>query len=261
MSAPLMIFSNPDKRVHRSSGPDPCMPKWPFRALVAGPPNSGKRNLILNVIFMLEPPPSAIHIVHYDPQTEEYGILETLGVPIYYYDPKDFLTMDNLTNPEVPTDIKGDGITEDMKEVLENINYGADPLVIIDEVTSDVLGKASTERFERLMNFGSSHKNTTVICSIQSIVNLPAACRRGFNHYALWKQSDRQANTLAATRVGITPDLLYSLFELCHNPHDSIWIDADRRNDDRYRFRLNFTAPITSESVTEVRNGETKVID
>jgi len=240
----LMTFQNPDKQVTRRSGTGEYMPQWPFRLLVCGPPNSGKRNMLLNVIYKLKPPPSAFHIIHYDSETTEYNDLQQFGVPIYYYDPKDFPTIDNLANPDPPEEVDTLDVEESFAEVLDNINFGSDPLVIIDEVTKDILGKEGTSRFERLMNFGSSHKNTTVLCSIQSIVNLPPNCRRGFNNYVLWKQSDKMANTLAATRAGIPPAELDELFGLCQGKHDSIWIDCDRANDDDYRFRLNMLTPI-----------------
>lgn len=241
----LLIFENPDKRGARPSGPGEAMPMWPFRLLLSGPPGSGKRNMLLNLVFRLDPPPSAIHIVHYDPETIEYEILESLGVPMFYYDPADFPVADNLSGPDPPP--LGDGGEAPPPKGGAN-PLGACPLVIVDELTSDVLPTESKARFERLMNFGSTHRNTSVIASIQSVVNLPPKARRGFNQFCLWKQPDESASTLAATRAGIPPAMLRELFELCTDSHDSIWIDTDQRPDSIWRFRLNMLTPIRAES-------------
>jgi hypothetical protein len=245
-SRALIIFKNPDKLITRSSGTTIDMPQWPFRLVCAGPPNSGKGNMLLNLIFQLHPPPSAIHIIHYDPHTTEYNKLEDIGVPIYYYDYNHFIRDEDITEPEIVStgDIEKD-------EIISNINFASDPLVIIDEITRDLISNESEMRWERLMNFTSSHRNTTVLCSIQSLVNLPPKVRRAFNQYVLWKQTDKSSNTLAATRAGIPPEMLNELFQLCHDKYDSIWIDCDRSMDDVYRFRLNMSIPITTNTKVE----------
>jgi hypothetical protein len=249
----LLVFQNPDKLGARASGPDDAMPGWPFRILFSGPPGCGKRNLLLNVVFRLRPLPSSIHVVHYDADTREYEELETLGRPIYYYTPADFPTIDNITNPDPPPiGDTADSPEEDPLQVPED-NLGSDPLVIIDEVTDDVLPNAEMkQRFERLMNYGSSHRNCSVMCSIQSLVNIPAKCRRGFNHFCLWKQPDETASALAANRAGVPVAMLRELFEgLCTDPHDSIWVDTTKHPDSPWRLRLNFLWPIRATSTVK----------
>ena len=252
----LLIFDNPEKKGHRRAGPHEAAPDWPFRLLLAGPPGSGKRNLLLNLIFqLLEPPPSAIHVVHYDPDTIEYNTLEDLGVPIYYYDPKDFITSDNLETPEDPRigEHSASSSASDSEDPLAapiSGDWGACPLVIIDEVTDDALPPESKHRLERLLNYCSTHRNTSVIYSIQSALSLPPRARRAFDHFCLWPQPDRSASTMAATRAGIPPGMLQELFGLCTDKHDSIWIDCSRGQDDPYRYRLNMLWPIRcSETV------------
>src|SRR5579864_7685106 len=187
----LIVFDNPDKQGDRPSGPGPWMPRWPFRLLLSGPPGSGKRNMLLNVVFRLSPPPSAVHIVHYDPETVEYDVLGDLGCPLYYYDPADFPTSENIATPEPPpigeTPDAGGSDDEAEPEPPDGAPnaLGAAPLVIVDEVTADQLPADAKLRFERLLNFVSTHKNTTVMCSIQSVVNLPPKVRRGFNEFCL----------------------------------------------------------------------------
>jgi len=261
----LLVFSNPDKLRHRTSGLGEFMPDWPFRLLLAGPPGVGKRNLALNLAFRLEPPPSAIHIAHYDPHTREYDELETLGAPIYFYGPEDLPTIENIAAPDPPpvgdSDMQAEtsqadpsvsATPEELAEAEEEAEakatlssaLGESPLVIFDEITKDILPAAQASRLERLLNYGSTHKNTSVITSIQDITNIPPKSRRAFDHFALWKQPDDGGVTLAANRVGVPPDLLRELFGLCYDKHDSIWVDTHRSPEDPYRFRLNWLTPI-----------------
>jgi hypothetical protein len=245
----LIIFDNPDKLRGRKSGPEPYMPDWPFRLLCAGPPGCGKRSLLLNLITKLSPPPSAVHIVHYDVNTAEYEVVEMLGCPVYTYGAEDFPTMDNIENPDpVPigdSEVR-DSSDEDDPGPVDVAGAAAEsPLVIVDELTKDTLVGESLLRFERLMNYVSTHKNCSVICSIQAITSLPPACRRGFNQFVLWPQADLAATAMAATRCGVPPEMIQEMFrELCTKKHDSVWIDCAAEPDSPWRFRLNFKSPI-----------------
>lgn len=250
----LLIFEHPEKLGGRPAGGG-LEVDMPYRWLISGPPNSGKRNLALNILFRQEPP-SAIHIVHVDPDTVEYSPLEMLGCPMFYYSADDFPTIENISDPDPPP--VGDSETADEEEPIEGMpepvdpadreeagSLGAAPLVIVDEITSDLLSSEGKTRFERLMNYGSSHKNCSVICSIQSIVNLPPKVRRAFQLFTLWPQSAAEANTLAATRAGIPPAMLTELFEgLCQSRHDSITVDSTKSPDSPFRLRLNVLTPI-----------------
>jgi len=244
----LIIFSNPEKGVRTRLGMEEYMPNSCSRILLSGLPGSGKRNVILNIIHRMKPKPSAIHLVHCDPNTIEYDCLNELGVPVLYYDPKDFPTIKNIEAPieeiaqdESQYDADEDESSADDLPVLQN------PLVIVDEVTSDQLGKVGAHRFERLVNHVATHRNTTVICSIQSLLNIPAKSRRAFNHIALWKQADRAVDQMAAQRSGIPYEMLTDLFGLCSSPYDFVWIDLDSHHDSCWRYRLDFISPIVIE--------------
>ena len=242
----ILIFENPDKKAKRPSGPGSEMPIWPFRLLLAGPPGVGKRNMLLNVIFHLDPTPTAFHIVHCDPLTPEYSILEDLGAPIYYYDPSDFPTTENIEDPD-PIAIGEHSGTDAGDEPIPHTRHQA-PFVIIDEVTTEMLDAEGKSRLERLMNFGSTHRNCSVAYSIQAVTNVPAKARRGFNQFCLWPQPDEAATVMAATRCGVPPAVLKELFQLCADRHDCIWVDCDQPPDSPWRFRLNFVGPITANS-------------
>ncbi len=245
----LLIFDNPDKKKTRPLGPDPAMPNACSRILLCGPPGCGKRNLCLNIIFKFDPPPTSIHIVHHEPETKEYKPLDDIGCPIYYYSPEDFPTPKNLESPDPPP--IGDTVDDDEdsdeeeKDPIDLPEVESAPLVIIDEVTRDTLGIEGCSRFERLMNYGATHKNSTVFVMAQDITSIPPKARRGVNQFCLWKQPDKAAETMAATRAGVPPEMLQKFFqELCHDKRDSIWIDCDVSPDSPWRFRLNFLYPI-----------------
>jgi hypothetical protein len=244
------VFDNPDKKNKYRIGDEEYMPNNSSRILYSGPPDSGKRSMILNLIFRMRPSPSAIHIVHQDPETIEYDVLTKLGVPIYFYGPDDFVTLKNIESPdEVDSDDEGYHTEED-SESGEKEDLSKNPVVIIDEITADTL--KHKDRMERLINYGATHKNILVICSIQSLMSIPVKSRRGFSQFCLWKQNDDTVNRLAASRAGVKQDVLDDLFKLCKSKHDSIWIDCDRHYDDKWRYRLNFILPITKCSSNTV---------
>ena len=234
----IYIFPNPEKSGKIRLGNDDYMPNVGSRILLSAMPNCGKRNLILNLIHRMTPKPSIVHIVHCDPLTIEYDCLQDMGIEFLMYDPSDFPTVENIDNPHGAIETEEEGEVEE-KKIFDN------QLVILDEVTTDQLGKVGSHRFERLVNFVCTHRNTTLICSIQSLLNIPPKARRAFNHYILWPQADTAVNQMAASRASVPHEVLNDLFTLCKSKYDFIWIDLDSERDSPYRFRLNFYEPIT----------------
>ena len=233
----LVIFDNPEKKGIARLGEEEYMPNSTSRILLSAMPGCGKRNLIFNILHRMKPPPSIVHIVHHDPHNEEYMPILDMGIPVLMYSPDNFPTLENIDNPHnKESDDEEDPETK--KKPLDN------PLVIVDEVTADSLGKLGSHRFERLVNHICTHRNTTLMCSIQSLMSIPAKARRGFNHFALWKQADKQLNRLVADRASIRPEVLEDLFELCKDKYDFIYVDLDTPHDMPWRYRLNFIEPI-----------------
>lgn len=243
-SGVMVIYPNPEKQGCIKLGMDEYMPNITSRVLLSGPPGSGKRNVILNIISRIIPPPSVCHIVHQDPNTIEYDIIGEWGIPCKIYGPTDFPTLKNLDDPwsddEAP---EADDGERTGGKLLDN------QLVVVDEITADAMGKKGCHRFERLVNHGCTHRNTTLLCSIQSAVSLPASVRRGFNHFALWKQPDQMLNKMLAQRCSMRPEMLDDLFGLLRDPHEFIWIDLDSGPDSPWRYRLGMMEPITIEPI------------
>lgn len=236
----IIVFPNPEKGVKVRLGMEEYMPMSSSRILLSGLPGVGKRNVILNLVHRMKPSPSCVHLVHCDPTTIEYDCLSEMDIPMLVYEPGDFPTIKNIESGidnEVP-----DEKSPEESAPLDN------PLVIIDEITTDQLGRIGQHRFERLVNHVATHRNCTVICSIQSMLNIPPKCRRAFNHFALWKQADHAVDQMAAGRSGISYEVLRDMFGLCQNQHDFIWIDLDSGHDSPWRYRLNFISPIIVDS-------------
>lgn len=253
----LIIFKNPDKKNRIRVGEEPYMPYSGSRILFSGPPNSGKRNQILNLIWRAKPKPSAIHIVHFDPFTEEYDCLNDLGIPCFIYGPSDFPTKDNIVSPLTNDQLEDDNVQEieipiDMtnQEELDmhNKRLSTNPWIIVDEITHDTLSPICRSRFERLINQIATHHNCIVLCSIQSLLNIGPKVRRGFNHYCVWKQFDKQLNQMIAQRASIDSEVLEDLFKLCESRYDHIWVDLDEPTDSPYRYRLNMIYPISFDN-------------
>lgn len=229
----MVIYPNPEKKGPVRLGKQPYMPLVTSRILYSGPPGSGKRNAMLNLIERIVPRPSVCHLIHHDPTTEEYDILGEWGIPVIMWSPQDFPTLQNIENP-----------FSDEEDSTESPPALSNPLVVVDEVTADILGKKGCSRFERMVNHVCTHRNTTLLCSIQSASNIPPIVRRGFNHFALWKQPDEMLNKILARRTSITPSVLNSLFTILKDPHEYIWIDLDSPIDSEWRYRLGFMEPI-----------------
>jgi hypothetical protein len=244
----LIIFPNPEKGNKFRLGLEYYMPMSSSRILLSGLPGSGKRNVILNIIHRMKPKPSVVHLVHCDDQTIEYDCISDSGIPLIVYNPSDFPTLKNIEEPDADYGDRDDKSDDDMRTPLQN------PLVIVDEVTTDQLGKVGAHRFERLVNHVATHRNTTVLCSIQSLINIPAKSRRAFNHIALWKQADKAVDQMAAVRSGIPYDTLRDFFGLCRSPYDFIWIDLDSDHDSPWRYRLDFISPIIINRNSDIQD-------
>lgn len=242
----LVIYPNPEKAGRVRLGHGEYMPNVTSRILLSGPPGSGKRNLILNLISRMVPPPSMCHVVHCDPDTIEYDILAQWGIPMQLYTANDFPTVNNIDNPDddPPAEYADEDALSDPTDAPAETPHGsgklANPLVVVDEITDDALGRIGRHRFERLVNHVCTHRNATLLCSIQSAASIPAAVRRGFNHYVIWPQPDRALDEIIAKRAGIPNGMLNDLFGLLRDPREFLWIDMDSPPDSEWRYRVGF---------------------
>ena len=69
----IIIIPNDDNKFHEDCDYDDlCNFPHPFRLILVGPPNSGKTNIIYNILIHKKPPFERILIFHNCPTTLEY---------------------------------------------------------------------------------------------------------------------------------------------------------------------------------------------
>jgi hypothetical protein len=217
----ILIFKNKDKQHAGKSGRAPWLPEWPYRMLISGPVHSGKTNVAINIVTRMHPSPDKILILHLDPASHEYAPLE-LVCECHYYTPDMPPALDEFPEPG-------------SKERC---------VLIVDEVATKTLPKQARSDIERLCNYGSSHRNTSIIFVFQNLTGIEPSIRRAFQHFVIFPSPDEGTVDLAAHRVGCPVDMLKEIMTMCHKKGDSIYVDTTQHPDAPYRFRLNLANPI-----------------
>lgn len=207
----LFGFENADKGFHESWEPGDNLLDFPapFRALITGPPNSGKSTVVKNILVRQQPPFDRVVIVHCDIEhTQEYKDI---------MDDAEEGTV--LLMSEIPpadswdTDVDQDGETCLLKTLL-----------IIDDIDLKTLNKEQRKNLDRTCGYVSTHRNVSVcICTQDSFAAAPNI-RRMMNIFVIWRSPDLEALAMVARKVGVKD--LEALFDKhCKHRRDSIWID------------------------------------
>ena len=192
----LIPIPNPDKAFHECWHAKRNMLNFthPFRAVVCGAPGVGKTNTIKNILLRADPPFQQVFVIHCDGEyTQEYDDMDVAmlkDIP-----PPDFWS------GEVKT------------------------LVVLDDCEYKSLNKEQLKNLDRLVGYCSTHKNISVINAVQELFTLPTICRRCCNLWVIWKPNDMDSLTIIGRKLGITSKEFRSLFKLCTEFRDSIWID------------------------------------
>lgn len=220
----IVAYANPEKQGHGASQ-DPFVPAPPARVLLVGPPGVGKRSVLLNLLAAMseekENRPTRIIVIHADGETVEYE-----GVADEVRGPDGCPTLEEMTADDVG-------------------GRDAHKVVIVDEIPWHNLSKASMSKFERLVNFVSTHATTSVFLCFQQLVAIPTAIRRAFSHNVLFKGVDLPAASGLAERVGMSREAIRELLhEILRDKHDSLMIDLTANPEDPHRLRLNLWTPI-----------------
>lgn len=197
MKLPQMIvpISNADKSWHEKwfQGRDLLNIPHPFRALLMGPPNSGKTTVVKNILMRADPPFTRMVVIYPDGGgfTDEYqdcGELEMLG--------------------SIPPPEQWDG-----KEKT---------LCVVDDFELKSLSKEQRSNLDRLVGHVSTHRNVSVCICNQDPYNAPPIVRRCANLLILWKPKDIVSMQTFASRTG---ENLSALFRQTKSRFDSIWLD------------------------------------
>jgi hypothetical protein len=191
----IIALSNADKSWHEvwTPGRDLLNIPHPFRAVLMGPPNSGKTTVVKNILMRADPPFTRMVVIYPDGGgfTSEYkdcGELEMMG--------------------RIPAPEEWDGKDK--------------TLCVVDDFELKSLSKEQRSNLDRLVGHVSTHRNVSVCICNQDVYNAPPIVRRCANLFILWKPKDVVSMQTFASRTG---EDLQQLFDMTTSRFDSIWID------------------------------------
>ncbi len=199
----LIIMKNADKEWHEKNYPGRCPIDivHPFRLLCAGVPNTGKSNVVRNILMrqgMGENNPfEEVIVIHCDSaNTKEYSDIQC--------------TMLDENSIPAPDEFRGEVKT----------------LVVLEDLSFEDLKHADKKKIDRLYSYVSTHKNISVICCAQNFTSIPTYVRRCSNFFILWKSPDMISMASVAKKTGLDKGQLTDIFNrLMPNFHDSLWIN------------------------------------
>jgi hypothetical protein len=194
----VIPITNVDKGWHESWSPgrDLLNIPHPFRAVIMGPPNSGKTTVVKNILMRADPPFVRMVVIYPDGGgfTDEYQDCGNDSVEMIDY---------------IPPPSEWDG----QKKTL----------CVVDDFELKGLSKEQRSNLDRLVGHVSTHRNVSVCVCNQDPYNAPPIVRRCANLYILWKQRDMVSLRTFARRLGLDLDRLFD--EHCPGRFDSIWVD------------------------------------
>ena len=99
-------------------------------------------------------------------------------------------------------------------------------LVIIADVEYSSLSKEQQSRMNKLVRYGSSHKNLTLYFTHQNFFSLPILVRKLCNVFIIWKPRALGELKMITNRVGMRADELEYIFDnICIDYRDSLCSD------------------------------------
>ncbi len=210
----MIVLKNPDKAFHESwhDRRNPLNIPHPYRAVCLGPPNSGKTNVVKNLLIRAKPPFKEVFVIHCDPNyTKEY---DDIGATI----------LDSIPAPE-----EWEGLVK--------------TLVVLDDLEFKDMDKQQKRNLNRLFGFVSTHKQISCVLCSQDPFTVPALVRRCSNLWVLWPSIDVDSMATCARKTGLKSHQLRDMFNnLCKEKTDSVWIDTTNKTP--YPLRLNGFTPI-----------------
>jgi len=199
----ILVLKNADKSFHESwtKGRNLMNFPHPSRILLLGPPNSGKTNIVKNLLIRAKPQFEEVIVIHGDPEyTCEYQDCEN----------KDGDNIKMIDKVPAPDEFEGEVKT----------------LVVLDDLEFKSFSKEQKKNLDRLFGYVSTHKNISVVLCSQDAFQVPSIVRRMSNVFVLWRMRDTDSQAAVARKSGIKSKELRAMFDqLCKHPRDSIWLD------------------------------------
>ena len=213
----ILIIPNEDKRDHEKWHKNRNIAAFPrpFRALLCSGVNSGKTNLVKNIL--LRQKWDNIYLVPCDKRSREWLDFEL---------PEEHIFSD-IPPPEV--------FDHDGKNaiILEDYEAGT---------------KSKQGNLSKLFRYVSTHMNMSVFLLYQDMLATPTICRRLCNVFFIWDMIDKRQLEMVGKRVGCEKGELKEMIkELCHSSYDNICFDLTK--DTPYPCRLNLFTPIKKVNV------------
>ena len=101
-------------------------------------------------------------------------------------------------------------------------------LCIIDDVEFSNLSREQQARMNKLVRYGSSHKNITLYFTHQNFFELPNLVRKLCNVFLIWRPRSTMELKMIANRVGMKASELEYIFDaICNEYRDSLCIDLN----------------------------------
>ena len=228
----LIVYHNVEK-VHneswtQSKSKNPSNFPCPYQCLLLGTMNSGKSNVVRNLLVQQKPRFERV-MIWVNPSSTEWNDLFDHGAERFEHMP----TEDEIVSGK------------DSKQVL-----------VIDDIN---LKSHDPVKFTTLLRNYSSHFNMSVIMTCHDFVkNLQAENRRLFNVYCIYKSPDMLATAQLAMKLGLSSDNLKHIMynkDLIKTHYDFLTIDCT--NGTPFPIRISLFNPL---DIIEHENGPTEMI-
>ena len=197
----IIPLPNADKAFHEKwyKGRNMLNIPHPFRCVCLGPPNSGKTNIVVNLLLRSHPPFEEVFVIHCDPSyTREYDSINAI-------------ILDKIPAPD---EWEGEVKT----------------LVILDDLEFKGMDKEQRRNLDRLFGFVSTHKHISCVLCSQDAFNVLPIVRRCSNLWVLWRCPDLDAMSTCARKTGMSAKDFNTIFnQLQISGHNSLWLDMTEK--------------------------------
>lgn len=163
----------------------------PVRAIIVGPPGTGKSTLSKNLLLHAKPRYKEVFICHIDSDRSlEWKCVEP-----------------TMMLSEIPN--------------IEFFDGKQKTLLIIDDFEFTASHKERLRNIAGLFRYGSTHCNLSIYLCHQSFFDIPNICKKMANLFCIYKPISKLETTMIANRIGMNPKTLKHLYKTIIPEHRS----------------------------------------